>query len=69
MTNIIKNFFETKLVSEILLELTLCKKYTIRQQTQWREVNKTNDFTKKIHMKKVCLQKTQFNIKNLVHKH
>ena len=44
---IIKIYFETKSACEMLLEMKIYKKYAILQQTQQREVNKTDDFYKK----------------------
>ena len=47
IANIIKIYFETKSAREILLEMKIYKNRRFLQQTQQREVNKTDDFTKK----------------------
>ena len=46
MLNIFKISFETKIATQILLDIKLQKEYAFLQQTQWHEVNKTDDFTK-----------------------
>ena len=47
IANIIKIYFETKSACEMLLEMKIYKNRRFLQQTQQREVNKTDDFTKK----------------------